>query len=113
MWGQQGPEPIEALLKSVQLGNVSDSVLQYMGDYIKNVVQRLTTQWVNSDVTQIKSDAAMIAFHESFRQAIRAHLLIETKMKMQKQEGRLSDEELNFKSKNGHQGFGVQGLGRA
>lgn len=92
--GTKPEQDIDDILHKVALGNASDSVLQHLNDYINTSVDRFISQWVNYDITQIKSDAGIINFHESYRQAIRTHLLLKTRMTQSKFEGREAEKSL-------------------
>lgn len=100
MFGATHPQDdIDTLMRKVELGNASDSVSRYLNDYIENAVQKFMAQWVNYDLTQIRSDAGVISFHESYRQAIRTHLLLKTRLNMSKLEGRQAEELVGLKGK--------------
>ena len=95
MFNQKTTEPdIDEVLRKVELGNASDSVLAFMNDYIDTSIQRMMTQWVNKDVASIVSDAALINFHEAYRQAIKTHLLLRTRLHQNRAEGRAAEKDL-------------------
>lgn len=95
MFGTKPPQQtIDQILEKVKVGNVSEDVLIYLKDYINTSVERLTAQWVNADITQINSDMGIVNFHEQYRQAIRAHLLIKTRMAQNRSEGKQAEELL-------------------
>lgn len=90
-------QSVDEILAKVKVGNVSEDVLVYLGDYIETAVQKLLTQWVNADITEVKSDVGVINFHEQYRQAIRAHLLIKTRMHQNLAAGKSAEKVLNLK----------------
>ena len=95
LWTDKAPqESIDDIMRKVQLGNASDSVITYLDDYIKTTVERMISQWCNFDITKCNSDAAVISFHEAYRQAIRAHMLLTTKLLSQKMEGDVASAEM-------------------
>ena len=91
---KQTGDSIDEIMRKVEIGNASDSVLQYMDKYIDEAIQRMVAQWVNADVTQIHSDLGIVNFHEAYRQAIRAHLLLKQKMNYNREAGRSAKSNL-------------------
>ena len=96
MFGNNPQKSVDELMGKVAMGNMADSTLQAMGSYIDEVVQRLTSQWINTDVAQFHADASLINFHEAYRQAIRTHLLLKTQMQRKKVEGKSAGETLGL-----------------
>lgn len=68
---------VDELLKAVTKGSASESAFRFFDEWVTEESKRLIRNWVNMDLSDVKSDAGIITAHESFRQRIKAILVLQ------------------------------------